>query len=162
MNERESLDAAEPRAGEEPTCPLCGTRIAHPFEPGGTVLCHPDRGGCGVTVKPVPVVLVDTGYGLPAPGPSAPFLSQLVKRSGWESCCRPFAPARPSGRRLRHSERCPRYPEELLNAAELEGWRAELRARAEHPAQPTAPVEPIPLRGDDAYVEAHMDDDDDR
>jgi len=159
MNDRESLEAQEPRDLEEPVCPLCGTRIAHPWEPGGTVLCHPDRGGCGAHVRPVPYLAsVDVSGesgGEPPTGPD---------RTTWGSCCHPYAPPRPSGRALRHSQRCPRYPELPLTEGELEGWRDELGDRSEHPSSiTTETTNPgiTMIRDDAAYMDAHADDEDD-
>jgi len=160
VNDRESLDAQEPRELEEPVCPLCGTRVAHPWEPGGTVLCHPDRGGCGANVRPVPYLVSSRrsgeSGGEPLTGPA---------RTTWERCCDPFAPPRPSGRRLRHSQRCALYPELPLTPGELEGRVEELRSRADHPTTITTTTgNPgvVMIRDDAAYMDAHLDDDDDR
>jgi hypothetical protein len=151
MTDRESLDQAEPREAEEPICPLCGTRIAWPWEPGGTVLCHPDRGGCGANVRPVPY-LADSGKVSPEAAPV---------RTTWEKCCTPYLTGAPSGVFPRHSSRCPLYPNSKLTRGERRGRREELEAQAEHPARAVIDV-PLPLMADEDYVDAHIDDGDDR
>jgi len=153
--DRESLERAEPRDPEEPACPLCGTRVAHPYEPGGTVLCHPERGGCGAIIRPVPYLVADQGE---RASPTAPAADR-----GWQSCCRPYTPV---GLRLVHSRWCPRFPGSALTPAERDGYRAERRAKVAHPAGADleVPDEAQAVRQVDVpgYADAHSDDDDDR
>lgn len=157
--DRESLDASEPRDVEEPTCPLCGTRIAHPLEPGGTVLCHPERGGCGVTVRPAPYLTSPKGER------AAPVVrtDPPVVLLNWERCCKPYTPV---GDKLVHSLRCPDRPGVALTPHERDSFRAEVRARMMHPAgkdrgvEPARAVPPSPALREN-YVDAHLDDDDD-
>lgn len=156
-DDRSSLDAAEPRpSDEEPMCPWCGSRISWPYEPGGLVLCHPDRGGCGAYVRPVPYLAAVEGE---ASGES-PGLGTAPARTTWEACCLPYFPARPSGVVARHSQSCPLYASERLTRGELDGWREANRAKAEHPAG-TKIEPPLPIMWDEDYVDAHIDDEDD-
>jgi len=150
-SDRESLDAAEPRAAEEPVCPLCGTRVSHPLEPGGTVLCHPDRGGCGVTIRPVPYLVTGKHEAVP------------VVVTHWEGCCTPYTPV---GDKLTHSRWCEAHPNEALTPNERDEYRAALRAAyarsvREHPAGSEVRAWK-PWWRDPAYVDAHVDDEDDR
>jgi len=151
--DRASLERSEPHDDDEGTCPLCGTRVAHPLEPGGTVLCHPERGGCGAIVRPVPYLAgVDGG----------PREVVAPDRTPWQSCCHPYIPV---GSILVHSRRCELFPNRRLTPTERVGYRAEMRARLRHPAGGTELVGSIPaVRSVDVegYVDAHLDDDDDR
>jgi hypothetical protein len=149
-NDRESLDASEPRPSEEPMCPLCGTRVAWPWEPGGTVLCHPDRGGCGANVRPVP-------YLAPTHGGAGETSSAGPARTTWEACCTPYLTGAPSGVFPRHSSRCPQFPNSKLTRGERRGRREQLEDQAQHPARSVIDV-PLPIMEDEGYIDAHSDD----
>jgi len=79
--------------------------------------------------------------------------------------CRPFV----VGHRLFHRGRCPTSPNQTLSAAEASAWRAlrrgELRDRASDPnataVERGEAAAALLLRRDPAYVDAHIDDEDD-